>query len=380
MKTIKISDLTPGVIFDKPVYLDGENLLLPANIPLRTKDLERLKRWDIAEVRTDGEPINPTSSARDPQVFQDLFKGGPSTELLKKYTEAVKTLDAAFESLRNNRAPKAADINKIVESLLPAIRDHTDSMVAFTIHLAAGGSTSLAESSVNCMILSTVIGLILKLPPQRLLQLAIGALLHDIGMTKVPTELLEKTDNLSEEELNVIHRHTLFSYSYVTKVLKYPEEIGQIVLQHHERWDGKGYPRGLEGEHIALPARIVSLTDSFEAMVRDRPYRNSMIGYSAMRQVLNDNSRRFDSEILKVFIKSMGIYPIGSIVLLNDGSIGRVIRIHGDAPLRPTIRLIVDKDGRKVGDTENLVNDLLEEKSLFIAKAINPTDVNARSK
>jgi len=376
MRAIKVKDLAPGVIFDKPVYIEGENLLLPANIPLRDKDLERLQRWQVETVYSDGEPLNPVSAMGDPLAFREMLRGGPNIELLKRYTEGVKVADDVLQAIAANKPSSSDEVNKIVESLYPAVRDHTDAMVAFTIH-SGGGPLSLAESSVNCMILSTVIGLNLKLPPHRLIQLAIGALLHDIGMTRVPREILDKKEGLTDGEVRL---HTIYSYSFITKNLKYPEEIGLIALQHHERWDGKGYPKGLTGEQIMLAARIVSIADSFEAMVRDRPYRNSMIGYTAMRQILNDNSRRFDSEVLRVFIKSLGIYPIGSIVLLNDASIGRVIKIHGDAPLRPVLRLIVDKGGRKYAEGDTSVVDLLLEKSLFIARAINPKEINAGKK
>ncbi len=378
MRAIKVKELVPGVIFDKPVYIEGENLLLPANIPLREKDLERLQRWQIETVYSDGEPLNLISAMGDPLAFREMLRGGPNLELLKRYTEGVKVASEVLQAVGANKPTSSEEVNRIVESLYPAVRDHTDAMVSFTIH--SGGLLSLAESSVNCMILSAVIGLNLKLPPHRLIQLAIGALLHDLGMTKIPREILEKKEGLTDVELGQIRLHTIYSYSFITKNLRYPDEIGLIALQHHERWDGKGYPKGLAGEQIMLAARIVSIADSFEAMVRDRPYRNSMIGYTAMRQILNDNSRRFDSEVLKVFIKSLGIYPIGSIVLLNDASIGRVIKIHSDAPLRPVLRLIADKSGRKYAEGDTSIVDLLQEKSLFIARAINPKEINAGKK
>jgi HD-GYP domain-containing protein (c-di-GMP phosphodiesterase class II) len=152
--------------------------------------------------------------------------------------------------------------------------------------------------------------------------------------------------------------------------MKYPEEIGVIALQHHERWDGQGYPRKLRGEDINLAARIVAVADAYIAMINDRPHRDSMIGYSAMKTILNDNGRAFDPKILKVFIESMGIYPIGSIVQLNNSAIGRVVQIHADAPLRPSVELIIDEFGNRRGERE--VVDLLARKETFIVKAVDP--------
>jgi hypothetical protein len=93
-----------------------------------------------------------------------------------------------------------------------------------------------------------------------------------------------------------------------------------------------------------------------------------------MRQILNDNSRRYDAEIIKVFIQSLGIYPIGSIVILNDGTVGKVVKIHKDAPLRPELSVIVDKRGAKAKEGEKTI-DLLNQKDFFIAKAINPQEL-----
>ncbi|HYW83169.1 MAG TPA: HD domain-containing phosphohydrolase, partial [Spirochaetia bacterium] len=138
---------------------------------------------------------------------------------------------------------------------------------------------------------------------------------------------------------------------------------------HHERWDGQGYPRKLKGEDINLAARIVAVADSYIAMINNRPHRNSMIGYSAMKNVLSDNGRHFDPKILKVFLESMGIYPIGSIVQLNNSAIGRVVQTHSEAPLRPTVELIIDEYGNKLGERE--VIDLLAKKGTFIVKAVD---------
>jgi HD-GYP domain-containing protein (c-di-GMP phosphodiesterase class II) len=212
-------------------------------------------------------------------------------------------------------------------------------------------------------------GSLLKFTSHRLIQLATGALLHDVGMVKVPKAILQKKEKLTPEELNQIRTHPIHSYRVISKDLKYPEEIGIIALQHHERWDGQGYPRKLKGEDINLAARIVAVADSYIAMINNRPHRNSMIGYSAMKNVLNDNGRHFDPKILKVFLESMGIYPIGSIVQLNSSAIGRVVQTHSEAPLRPTVELIIDEYGNKLGERE--VIDLMTKKGTFIVKAVD---------
>jgi HD-GYP domain-containing protein (c-di-GMP phosphodiesterase class II) len=158
------------------------------------------------------------------------------------------------------------------------------------------------------------------------------------------------------------------------KDLSFPEEVGQIAMCHHERWDGKGYPRGLEANKIPVGARILSVTDAFVAMSKDRPDRDSLLGYTAIRQILNDNSRRFDPAILKIFIKSIGIYPRGSIVILNSGAIGKIHRIRSTAPLRPGLQILIDAKGRKPKQEKEFV-DLFSEKDLFITRAVDPKEL-----
>jgi HD-GYP domain-containing protein (c-di-GMP phosphodiesterase class II) len=173
--------------------------------------------------------------------------------------------------------------------------------------------------------------------------------------------------------------HPLYAYKIVCKELLYSEDVGVVALQHHERWDGDGYPRRIAGADIELSARIVTVADAFEAMVSEKSYRNSMVGYQAMKNLLSDNSRRFDPDVLKAFIRTMGIYPIGSIVLLNNGSVARVVEVHGEAPLRPRIRILIDEFGKAYEQDEGETIDLLSEKGLFIARAIDPKDFSGVS-
>ena len=218
--------------------------------------------------------------------------------------------------------------------IIECIRDDRVEM----IHLILmGGRTErrISARTVNVTILAAIIGMVLKYTGHRLIQLATGAFLHDLGMVKVPKEILRKKEKLSPDELNQIRTHPIHAYRVISKELKYPEDIGIIALQHHEHWDGQGYPRRLKGEDINLSARIVTVADAYVAMINERPDRDAVIGYSAMKTVLSDNGRHFDPRVLKAFLESMGIYPIGSVVQMNNSAIGRVTASHAEAPLAP---------------------------------------------
>jgi HD-GYP domain-containing protein (c-di-GMP phosphodiesterase class II) len=369
MKTIKVAELKPGMRFSAPVYIEGESLLVPENIELKEKDIERLKRWGIPEVETEGDIVS--SGAADSAEV-----GG---EVNSEYANCVSLADDIFLASSEGKVPEKETIDSVVNTLFTMMKQKPDELLG-PMFQPIETKHSLSKSSINCVILSVLIGQHLKLPNHQLLNLAYSALLHDIGMTRIPKKILEKNGELSSDEMQRIKTHPIYTYRVITRDLGYSDEVGKTALYHHERWDGKGYPKGLSGKNIPLTARILSVVDAYEAMVNDRPYRSSMIGYRAMRQILNDNSRSYDSDILKVFLKSMGIYPVGSIVILNDGSVAKVKRNRREVPLRPIVQLLVSGSGNRLPKEQQKEIDLYNNASYFIAKAVSPGEMNRLSK
>ncbi len=370
MKAIKVASLRPGMKFDQPVYIEGDNVLVPAGVAIKDKDIERLSRWDIGEVFTAGSEIGAVAEAAAARLKESPSWLPPREEkYLKVYRSAAEKVDAIFQDIVDGTYLNHEPIDSVVKDTLDLLRRAKNEMIQLIL-LGEWVEQRLSVSAVNCMITAAVIGSTMRLASHRLLQLATGALLHDVGMLKMEREVLQKQGKLTGEELTRIRTHPVLGYQIISKEMKYPEEIAMAALQHHERWDGKGYPRSLKGEDISLFARIVTVADAYEAMVGERPYRNSMIGYTAMKNVLSDNGRHFDPQVLKAFLESMGIFPIGSIVQLNNSSIGRVSENHADAPLRPKIELLIDEFGTQIEGAE--IVDLLSKKNLFIVKAIDP--------
>lgn len=391
MRKIPVNALRAGQIFTEPVYIQDNNLFVPAGIPVKKRDIDRLLKWGLDSVYTDGVAVSDTASkeATETKTSNNTpgIKTDASSSLLslpsvidnvpsyRTYLDLITKLEALFQNIAEGLSVENRSIDGIAGRLLQAVREHREEIVGYIL----GGEVNaypLAKSSVNTAILSTLIAMELKMPNHRILQVTTGALLHDIGMVKLPRDIVEKKGGLSEVELSRVQAHPLYSYKIICKELLYPEDVGVIAIQHHERWDGEGYPRRLAGEAIDLGARIVSVADAFEAMVCEKPYRNSMIGYQAMKNLLSDNARRFDPEVLKAFIKTMGIYPIGSIVLLNTGAIARVFECHSDAPLRPKIRILVDEFGNAFSNDDGETINLLQEKSMFIVRAIDPRELS----
>jgi HD-GYP domain-containing protein (c-di-GMP phosphodiesterase class II) len=375
---IALADIKPGSMWSEDVHVDETNLLVPANVAVRQKDLDILKRWGVVHVMTEGDlvsakPASTAPSASD-TISRTQFAG--SRDLYRRYIDLVDRLDKVFDQVKKGESVDPKSIDQITQAVLTLVRE--EYQVALTAILgSAVQEDSLARSGINIAILAVVMGQTLKLPPYRLSYLATGALLHDAGMLRIPDDIAKKRGKLTEEEGQKVRAHPLLSYRVITKELLYPDDVGLIGLQHHERWDGEGYPRKNSANDIDVLARIVSVADAFEAMVSKKSYRHSMIGYAAMKTLLLDNARRFDPDILKAFIKSMGIFPLGSIVLLNSAAIARVIETHPEAPLRPKLRIIVDEFGHHSEGESGEIIDLLTEKTVFIARALDSSELAA---
>ena len=369
MKVIPVEELEAGIKFDKPVYVDGENLLVPEKVEIRQKDIDRLMKWGVVEVSTEGAIIREGGDSSG----EGGSGAGVPEELSLYYDSAVTTMDRFFSDCRKGLNLNGSDIDEIISDFYPLIIENLEDSLILTT-MKRKGVDELSQAAVNCLILSTVLGVKIKIPPHRLINIAKAALIHDLGMTKIPQTIVRKKGKLTPAELEKVKTHTVYAYRLAIKDMGFPEEVGRIAMGHHERWDGKGYPRGLSQNKISVGARILSVTDSFVAMSKDRADRDSLLGYTAIRQILNDNSRRFDPGILKIFIQSIGIYPRGSIVILNNGAIGRIVQIRAAAPLRPGIQILIEERGRKPRKEKEFV-DLFHEKDLFITKAVDPKEL-----
>ncbi|GHU42074.1 metal-dependent phosphohydrolase [Spirochaetia bacterium] len=382
MNIVETALLKEGQKFSGDVFLEDDTLFLPANVAIRKKDLEFVKSMGVTELYTSGKIIDVVvnrktssntqnnasvvSEAKD--AAQTAFSKVENSQTNRKIESFVKQLDGIFNAIKNHRVVNVRSLWQITASLLQIIKtNRTDAINSFL-----GGTIeeyAMAKNSVNVAILVAVIGEDLEFAVQKIPELVAGALLHDVGMLRLPPEIVHKKSALSVEDAQLIASHPVLSYKIIKNELLYPHSVCQIALQHHERWDGTGYPSRLKGNNIDKGALIVSITDAFEAMVCEKPYRNSMIGYEAMKTLVSENAAHFSPDMLKAFVKVMGIYPIGSGVQLNDGSIARVVEIHSDIPLRPVIQILLDGNGTEV--TKDIIIDLLTNKDRFITRAMD---------
>lgn len=426
MKKFSADDVKVGSRFSLPVFFDQDrNMFVGENIPVTERDVAMLKHWNIKSLYTMGRMLGvgeamPASDVDKPTQVEELpeedlssgdevqpidisindnekkvsslssmngFKDDVifsnekksseamqnSSQLTEKYTASVKNLGSLFDETRKNSVVERRSVDGLTETVFGLVDAYQEQILEFLLGNEAT-ENQLARSGINICVLSIIMGRHLGLNQTKLQNVAIAALLHDIGMVRIPAEIMEKTGTLTDMELKAVRSHPLYSYKIIVNDLLYPEEVGTIALQHHERWDGSGYPNKVLGKDIILGARIIAIADAYEAMISRKSYRGSMIGYHAMKSLLGDNARRFDPDVLKSFIQCMGLYPVGSLVLLNDSSVARVIEGHNEAPLRPKIRILIDEFGNSFSGNSGSIIDLLKNRTYFIARALDPKE------
>lgn len=198
----------------------------------------------------------------------------------------------------------------------------------------------LLEHSVNLSVLMTVFGQYRELSADIMHQTVVGALLHDLGKVLTPDEVLHKPGRLSPEEFEVMKLHARHSRD----ILSATEGIGELTVitaaQHHERMDGSGYPEGLKGEQISVYGRMVAIADVYDAITANRVYHRGMTPTQGLKKLLEWSGNHLDPALVKQFIRCIGLYPVGSLVLLDSGRLGVVVEINEVDQRLPIVRVM----------------------------------------
>ncbi len=193
--------------------------------------------------------------------------------------------------------------------------------------------------SVSVAVIAVAIGMELGFDEKTLRDLALSGMLHDIGKVTIPVEIINKPARLTNREFDVIKTHPINAGVHLVKRNFVNENTFKGIVFHHERWDGTGYPNGLDGDKIPLFARIITVADVYDALTSNRPYRTPMQPSEAIEYIMGGCGSIFDVDIVKVFLKKIAPYPAGKKVRLSDGRIATVVKNNPEHPLRPVVKI-----------------------------------------
>ena len=288
--------------------------------------------------------IESLDQAQDRRAFGQLMTdaGGDPLEL---YNSLKACLESAKEKIQ---AKQSFDVQSASDLIMRILQDSDmiHGIYPFTLHVSLQEDYNISHQ-VNTMIYAVKIGMGFSFSEKKLHELALAALFHDVGMFLMPKEITNKYGKLSSSDLDIIKRHPAVGRSILTAFDQFPW-LAEVAFQHHERENGKGYPRGLQGSQIHEYAKIVGIVDSYEAMTHNRPYRRALMQAFSAKELIKSKNLLFSPMVIRVFLKEISLYPLGSYVRLNNRAIGRVVGTDSARPLRPDIKIIFDGEGNRV--------------------------------
>ena len=347
MKLCKVNDLTGKEILAKDIITPEYKILLSAGTILKQDYIQKLQELDIKDVYIkEDEPDAKTVIILREEVGENIrFK---VKNILEKHTyshnEELVELCQTADNIISNILEEDGVIEKIFD--------------------IKGRSSDIYEHSINLCSLATIVALKMKLPQQTVHDIGVSCLLHDLGLRYLTIEYENQNlDMLSEAEYGEYKKHPVYGYSALRSENWISNASKNMILYHHERLDGSGYP--LRATEIPKECRIIQICDAFDEMICGIGCERSKV-YEAVEYLKTFRNIKFDGEIVDILLQFTAVYPAGSIVKTNEGETGVVLYQNKDFPDRPVIRITKDKKGKKV----DVIKDLIQINHIFIEEVI----------
>ncbi|MCS6896379.1 MAG: HD-GYP domain-containing protein [Nitrospira sp.] len=379
-KRVAIDELRPGM---RVVAIDRSWLVTPfLSHRLTITSQEQIRQLkacgvQIVEIAADGESEEEVIPAghdalngREEAALSDQFRPPenvdqepvPFEEELKTakevYRAAKAVIQDAMRDVRLGRAINMDAVNRVVSDMAESVLRNLDALTSLS-RLKRFDEYTFYHS-VNTSLLAMSLGRDLGFAKNELHQIGVGALLHDIGKTKIPNELLNKPGRLEPDERELMKQHVMRGVEILADTTGLAEVHARPALEHHERVDGTGYPFGRVKNEISRFGLIASVVDIYDAITSDRCYHRGRPPHDALQYLYFLALKgHLDAELVQRFIRVVGVFPVGSLVELNTGEVAVVRRIHRDAPLAPSVTIV--KSANNVLLSKPIECDLREE-------------------
>ncbi|MFH1214913.1 MAG: HD-GYP domain-containing protein [Pseudomonadota bacterium] len=360
IKKVKIEDLKPGFfVHDFNCGFNSSYLLANQTLIKDIRIIDHLRSFGIKEVYID---TNKGADVSDPiseigvkqgtdKGLRQLAQEEPISirniplkeELLVAQNikkQAVIVIRNAINSVSAGKPLETEEASQLITKMEKSVTRNRDALVLLTRIRKKDEYTLMHSISVGAYVLNFCN--FYKVPHQQTLSLAIGALFHDIGKTRIPLNILNKPGKLDDGESKEMQRHTFYSAEILKTAKNLPEEAYDMGLHHHERHDGSGYPHGLKGNEIKAGSQLAAIADVFDAITSDRCYRNGMGRVEGLRKLYEWSEHHFNKDLTHKFIRSIGVYPIGSCVRLDSGRVGMVVGSTENL-MQPVVRIFHDE-------------------------------------
>lgn len=354
MRLVSTATVEPGTILAKTIYNDKGQVLLSDGVALNERMLKRLLEMGIAYVYI-----------KDAKTEDIQYKEAFPRELKVK---AIKSIESTFHQIqvdatlsRSFVVERASqNFTDIIRQLHEEIKNNGDLLSILSDVFTY--DDYIFTHSFNVTLYSLAIGMELGLPQKEIETLGLGAIMHDVGKMKIPTDILLKPGRLTDEEFQIVKQHPEDGFRLLKDVHTISLLVAHCAYQHHERINGSGYPRGIKGNEIHRFGKIIAVADVFDAVTSNRVYRKAMLPHDGLEILFAGSGTLFEEEIVNAFRKAVAIYPVGITVELSDGRKGIVSEQNSGKSDRPKVK-ILEKDGLNVTPYEL---DLMKELSVVI--------------
>lgn len=353
--TVAVQDLRPGMVLAENLFDQDGNVLLSVGMILKQSFIHKIIDTHLTEVRIENiedaaEDISPEANHDGIEEVQAVFQAREQArEVIKRSLQEVLIHNAVNGDLI------LSVVNKIIEELL------NQEDIVINLNKLQMVDDYLFEHSVNVSIYSIITGIMMGLNKEKLVILGTGAMMHDVGKMMLDKEILNKPGLLSDEEFQYVKQHTNMGYDLLMRTQKIHPDAAMIALNHHERLDGNGYPKGCGVSDISILSKIVSVVDVFDALTSDRVYSKRINHFKAMEYICSMIDVHFDEMVTKTFIKTVGYFYRGLVLQLSNGDIGVVIR---EDKALPVVKIVIDSHNQKV--TNNFEVDLKKNPTVRI--------------
>ena len=357
MQRVSVGFLEAGMVAARNVHSAEGRLLVTKDTVLSEAMVANIQKTSLGSIYV-----------RNP-LFQDIEAEEVVTEDNRR--KAVMALKSAVTAYQKTKVLDIQPLKKVLRELVVEIIRNRDSMI-HQLDMRTYQDYIYAHS-VNTCVLSVLIAVNLDYPEGKLTDLALGTMLHDIGMMMLPDALLMKMGNLTPEESKQVQQHPEDGFNILRTVREIPITVAHIAYQHHERVDGKGYPRNLTADKILEFAKVAAVADTFDSLVSDRPYRKGMVPHEAYEVMMALADSYVDRDILHLFLTHVAIYPVGAVVQLDNGQHGVVTKVLPRLQTRPQVRLLTDRQGNLLSEQTEI--DLTQHLTLMISRVLKEKEV-----
>lgn len=346
MRLTFIEDTVEGMIIAEDIYDKYENLYIASGAILNKTLINSLSKMGV-------EYINIAEKVEDNGVKKAIII---EDRLKDEYKKSVESFKRIFKSTKMGKKILSDELDDCITPLLEEVK--TCNNVAKRLWQMETCDEYTYEHSIHVCMLSALLGKWLGFPEESLHELSKAGLLHDIGKINIPDEILNKEGELTEDEFKIMKTHPTLGYVLLMNNVGFTENLLNGVLQHHERYDGNGYPSGIKGKEIIRHARVIAIADVYAAMISDRVYRKGKSPFEAARVIMDGSFGYLDPYYSMVFLNKISQFYVGNIVKLTTGEIGEVVLIQRNEPARP----LVNVEGKFI--------DLLKDNNIEIEEII----------